>query len=249
MIELNKLSKQEKSELLSQLLNDKDTLEISEAEFQDRIRRVVQRLYDAVENYLKEVDKIRSEERKNMWTITYEGWVSQGRAEVCARIKTILNEIVECPSLTEEGYEVLNIIKKRKNEIVNNELSNYFRGRRQDYERLFRFEGKCANALENEWANAFYLGLMCKDRVTEEQLKKIRDKEKDIEMELFGGSYDKGRVISEILWHTYNKDRDNIEMLTRIIPNADNPHRDEIIDFLKEINTEKYERENNYKMS
>lgn len=249
MIELNKLSKQEKSELLSQLLNDKDTLEISEAEFQDRIRRVVQRLYDAVEEYLKEVDKIRSEERKNMWTITYEGWVSQGRAEVCARIKTILNEIVECPSLTEEGYEVLNIIKKRKNEIVNNELSNYFRGRRQDYERLFRFEGKCANALENEWANAFYLGLMCKDRVTEEQLKKIRDKEKDIEMELFGGSYDKGRVISEILWHTYNKDRDNIEMLTRIIPSADNPHRDEIIDFLKEINTEKYDRENNYKMS
>lgn len=249
MIELNKLSKQEKSELLSQLLNDKDTLEISEAEFQDRIRRVVQRLYDAVENYLKEVDKIRSEERKNMWTITYEGWVSQGRAEVCARIKTILNEIVECPSLTEEGYEVLNIIKKRKNEIVNNELSNYFRGRRQDYERLFRFEGKCANALENEWANAFYLGLMCKDRVTEEQLKKIRDKEKDIEMELFGGFYDKDRVISEILWHTYNKDRDNIEMLTRIIPSADNPHRDEIIDFLKEINTEKYERENNYKMS
>ena len=80
---------------------------------------------------------------------------------------------------------------------------------------------------------------MCKDRVTEEQLKKIRDKEKDIEMELFGGSYDKGRVISEILWHTYNKDRDNIEMLTRIIPSADNPHRDEIIDFLKEINTEK----------
>lgn len=249
MIELNKLSKQEKSELLSQLLNDPDTLELSEAEFQDRIRRVVQRLYDAVEKYLKEVDKIRSEERKNMWTHTYEGWVSQGRAEVCARIKTILNEIVECPSLTEEGYEVLNIIKERKNEIVNNELSNYFRGRRQDYERLFRFEGKCANALENEWANAFYLGLMCKDRVTEEQLKKIRDKEKDIEMELFSGFYDKDRVISEILWHTYNKDRDNIEMLTRIIPSVDNPHRDEIIDFLKEINTEKYERENNYKMS
>lgn len=238
MIELENLSKQEKSELLSQLLNDKDTLEISEAEFQDRIRRVVQRLYDAVENYLKEVDKIRSDERKNLWTTTYEGWVSQGRAEVCARIKTILNEIVESPSMN-EGYEVLRIIKKRKNQIVNNELSNYFRGRRQDYQRLFRFEGECANALENEWTNAFYLGLMCKDRVTEEQLKKIRDKEKDIEMELFGGSYDKGRVMSEILWHTYNKDRDNIEMLTRIIPSADNPHRDEIIDFLKEINTEK----------
>lgn len=235
MIELDKLSKQEKSELLSQLLNDPDTLELSEAEFQDRIRRVVQRLYDAVENYLKEVDKIRSEERKNLWTTTYEGWISQGRAEVCARIKTLLNEIVECPSLTEEGYEVLKLIKKRKNEIVNNELSNYFRGRRQDYERLFKFEGKCADALENEWTNAFYLGLECKDRITDEQLKKIRKHEKDIEMELFSGSYDKNRVISELLWYTYNKDREKIEMLTRIIPNADNPHHDEIMDLIKEV--------------
>ena len=234
MINLSNLSKQEKSELLSQLLNDPDTLELSEAEFQDRIKRVVQRLYDAVEKYLKEVDKIRSEERKNLWTTTYEGWVSQGRAEVCAKIKTILNEIVECPSLTDEGYEVLRIIKKRKNDIVNNELSNYFRGRRQDYERLFRFEGKCADALENEWTNAFYLGLECKDRVTEEQLKKIKEREKDIEMELFSGNYDRGRVTSEILWHTYNKDREIIEMLTRIIPNADNPHHDEIMDIIKE---------------
>lgn len=239
MFELNNLSKQEKSELLSQLLNDPDTLELSEAEFQDRIKRVLQRLYDAVENYLKEVDKIRSEERKNLWTTTYEGWISQGRAEVCARIKTLLNEIVECPSLTEEGYEVLKLIKKRKNEIVNNELSNYFRGRRQDYERLFKFEGKCADALENEWTNAFYLGLECKDRITDEQLKKIRDKEKDIKMELFSGSYDKSRVISEILWYTYNKDREHVEMLNRIIPNADNPHHDEIIDFLKNLNKEK----------
>ena len=234
-IELGKLSKQEKKELLSQLLNDPDTLELSEAEFQDRIKRVVQRLYDALEEYLKEVDKIRSEERKNLWTTCYEGWVSQGRAEVCAKMKTLLNEIVECPSLTEEGYEVLKLIKKRKNDIVNNELSNYFRGRRQDYERLFRFEGKCANALEDEWTYAFYLGLICKDRVTEEQLNKIKDKEKDIEMKLSSGNYDRGRVTSEILWHTYDKDREHVEMLNRIIPNADNPHHDEIMDLIKEV--------------
>lgn len=238
MIELDNLSKQEKSELLSQLLNDPDTLELSEAEFQDRVKRVVQRLYDAVEEYLKEVDKIRAEERKNLWTTTYEGWVSQGRAEVCARIKTLLNEIVECPSL-KEGYEALRIIKKRKNDIVNNELSNYFRGRRQDYERLFRFEGKCADALENEWTNAFYLGLECKDRVTEEQLKKIRESEKDIEMKLFSGNYDKGRVTSEILWKTYNHDREVMDKIKAILPSEDNPYYDEIIDFLKGINTEK----------
>lgn len=235
MIDLSKLSKQEKSELLSQLLNDPDTLELSEAEFQDRVKRVVQRLYDAVENYLKEVDKIRAEERKNLWTTAYEGWVSQGRAEVCAKMKTLLNEIVEHPSLSEEGYQILNIIKKRKNQIVNNELSNYFRGRRQDYDRLFRFEGKCADALENEWSNAFYLGLMCKDRVTEEQLNKIKEREKEIEMELYGGNYDKNRATSEILWHTYNKDREKIEMWKRIIPNADNPHHDEIMDIIKEV--------------
>jgi len=233
MIDLSKLSKQEKSELLSQLLNDPDTIELSEAEFQDRVKRVVQRLYDAVEQYLKEVDKIRSEERENLWTTTYQGWISQGRAEVCAKIKTILNEIVECPSLTEEGYEVLNLIKKRKNEIVNNELSNYYRGRRQDYQRLFRFEGKCADALENEWANAFYLGLICKDRVTEEQLKKIKDKEKEIERELYSGSYDKGRVISKILWKTYNHDYDVIDKIKAILPREDNPYHDEINDFLR----------------
>lgn len=232
MINLSNLSKQEKSELLSQLLNDPDTLELSEAEFQDRVKRVVQRLYDAVEKYLKEVDEMRSNERKNLWTTAYQSWISQGRAEVCARIKTILNEIVEQPSLTEEGYEVLNFIKKRKNNIVNNELSNYFRGR-QDYQRLLRFEGKCADALENEWSYAFYLGLMCKDRVTEEQLKKIKDKEKDIEMDLFDGSYDKNRVVTEILWKTYNHDKEAIDKIKTILPSADNPYHDEIIDFLK----------------
>ena len=199
MIDINDLSKEEKIDLLSQLLNDNDTIAFSEAEFQDRIRRVVKRLYDAVEEYLKEADKVRSDERKNAWTTSLQGLISQGRAEVCARMKTILNEIVEKPLLTEEGYNVINFIKKRKNEIANNELSNYFRGRRQDYERLFRFEGKCADALENEWSYAFYLGLICKDRVTEEQLKKIRDKEKDIEMKLFGGNYDENRVIAEVL--------------------------------------------------
>ena len=199
----------------------------------------MKRLYDAVEEYLKEVDKIRAEERKNLWTTTYEGWVSQGRAEVCARIKTLLNEIVECPSLTEEGYEVLQTIKKRKNQIVNNELSNYFRGRRQDYQRLFKFEGTCADALENEWTNAFLLGLNCKDRVTEEQLKKIRDKEKEIEQKLCSGSYDMNRVTAEILWKTYNHDREAIDKVKAILPSEDNPHYDEIIDFLKGINTEK----------
>ena len=134
---------------------------------------------------------------------------------------------------------MLQTIKKRKNQIVNNELSNYFRGRRQDYQRLFKFEGKCADALENEWTNAFYLGLECKDRVTEEQLKKIRNKEKEIEQKLFSGNYDKNRVSAEILWKTYNHDREVIDRIKAVLPSEDNPYHDEIIDFLKEVNTEK----------
>ena len=148
-------------------------------------------------------------------------------------MKTILNEIVEEPLLTEEGYEVINSIKKRKNEIVNNELSNYFRGRRQDYDRLFRFEGKCAEVLENEWSYAFYLGLICKDRVTEEQLKKIRNKEHDIEMNLSSGSYDWGRVISEV-FDACNDDRRVMDKIKSILPSRDNPHYDKIMNFLKE---------------
>lgn len=236
MININNLSKQEKQDLLSQLLNDSDTLEISEAEFQDRIIRVVKRLYDAVEEYLKEIDKLHSDERKNIWHTVEQTWKASGRAEVCARIKTILNEIVECPSLTEEGYEVLRVIKKRKNQIVNNELSNYFRGRRQAYERLFRFEGKCADALENEWSYAFLLGLNCKDRISEERLKKIRDNEKNIEHDLLRGDYDRNRVISEILYNTYNHDRELIDKIKNIIPNEDNPHYDEIMNFLNTYN-------------
>ena len=54
-------------------------------------------------------------------------------------------------------------------------------------------------------------------------------------MELFSGNYDRGRVTSEILWHTYNKDRETIEMLKRIVPSADNPYHDEIMDIIKEV--------------
>lgn len=232
MVNINNLSKQEKQDLLSQLLNDSDTLSISEAEFQDRIMRVVKRLYDAIEEYLKEIDKLHSDERKNIWHTVEQTWKASGRAEVCSRIKTILNEIIECPSLTEEGYEVLKLIKKRKNDIVNNELSNYFRGRRQDYQRLFKFEGKCADTLENEWTNAFLLGLNCKDRISEERLNEIRDNEKNIEQELLCGSYDKNRIIKDALYDTYNNDKKYLEQIMSILPSEDNPHYDEIMNFL-----------------
>ena len=201
------------------------------------MRRVVQRLYDAVEEYLKEVDKIRSEEMKNIWTTSQEHWISTGRAEVCARIKRLLNEIVESPSLTEDGYDIIRRIEEAKNRIVDNSLSESYRGRRQDYDRLLNFEGKCADAIENEWCYAFFLGLDCKDRVTEEQIKKIRDEESDINMKLCTGTYDESRVIEEIIRKLDNGNEEikDIEMLNRIIPRADNPHHDEIMDIIKKV--------------
>ena len=47
------------------------------------------------------------------------------------------------------------------------------------------------------------------------------------------------RVTAEILWKTYNHDREAIDKVKAILPSEDNPHYDEIIDFLKGINTEK----------
>ena len=236
MVNINNLSKQEKSELLSQLLNDPDTLELSEAEFQERIKRVVQRLYDAIEKYLKEIDKLHSDERKNIWHTVEQTWKASGRAEVCARIKTILEEIIANTSLSTDGYNILAQIKKRKNEIVNNDLSNYYRGKRQDYERLFRFEGKCADALENEWSNAFLLGLNCKDRISEERLNEIRDNEKNIEQKLLCGSYDENRIINDVLYDTYNECKKYLERIMSILPKEDNPHYDEIMNFLNTYN-------------
>jgi len=56
---------------------------------------------------------------------------------------------------------------------------------------------------------------------------------------LFSGNYDKNRVTTEILWKTYNHDREFIEKIKAMLPSEDNPYHDEIIDFLKGINTEK----------
>lgn len=222
--------------LLSELLNDPDCIAISEAEFQNRIRKVLEKLYNALDNYIKEVDEIRSREKKNIWLTAAETYTSRGRAEVCARIKTILDEIVERPMMTDDSFDIIRKIKKKKNEIVDNELSNLFRGTK-DYHRLFKFEGKCADALENEWTYAFLLGLDCKDRVTEEQKEKIWKNEKKIVNDLECGMYDKKRLISDALSAFQQTDTDRmVEYIKNMIPKEDNPHYDEIIDFLTKNN-------------
>lgn len=180
-----KHSKSEKIALLSSLLNDSDTIEFVEAEFQKRINYVLEDIYKELDLYLKSVSKLNQEKIDRQ-----EAFIALGRSEVCARIKTLLDIKMEKPSL-DQGYTLINELKKRKNEIVDNELSDYFRqkGLRYEYHKMLEFEAKCADILEAEWNKAFFLGLDCKDRVSEERIQKIRNNESCLKNSLLHGIY------------------------------------------------------------
>lgn len=180
-----KHSKSEKIALLSSLLNDSDTIAFVEAEFQNRISYVLEGIYKELDLYFKTVSNLNdSKDSKEKYLIAL------GRSEVCARIKTLLDIKMESPSL-DQGYALIQDLRKRKNEIVDNELSEYFRqkGLRYEYHKMLMFEAKCADILEAEWNKAFYLGLECKDRVPEERIQKIRNNESCLKTSLLHGIY------------------------------------------------------------
>ena len=235
MVDIEKLTSEEKLELMHELLNDGEISLYVEAEYQLRVSKAIEELDKAIESYLKEVDKIREDERRNMWTTTQEGWISKGRAEVCARMKAIITEITTKPYMVGDIYVLHESIRARKNKIVDNELSNSVRGRNDGlWHRLLRFEGKCADALENEWLYAFYLGLQCRASLTDEQLKEIRDRESKICQKLFDGTYDAARFWKCILDKVYGKNDDKAEMILNMMPKAGNPRYEQIMDFLKD---------------
>ena len=235
MIDTKELTSCEKRILLEELLNDPEMALQTEAEFQARIGKMLKSLSDAIEDYLKDVDRIRSEERKNMWTTTQEGWISQGRAEVCARIKTIITEITARPWGTQGMFDLMEDIGKRKNMIVDNELSNYCRGYNNGlWHRLFTFEGKCADVLENEWIYAFYLGLQCRASLSKKQLNEIRDKEYKIYQKLMSGTYDGARFWKGVLDAYLGKTDGKAEMVLNMLPKKDNPNYEQIMDFMSD---------------
>lgn len=235
MIDITELTKEEKRELLNELLNDGEMSLYAEAEYQLRVSKAIEKLNRAIEEYLKQVDKIREDERRNMWTTTKEAWVSEGRAEVCARMKTIITEITTKPYIVGDVYVLHESIRARKNKIVDNELSNSVRGRNDGlWHRLLRFEGKCADALENEWLYAFYLGLQCRASLTDEQLKEIRDAEGKVFQSLFNGTYDKARYWGLILDKAFGEVDEDADMILRMMPRSNNPNYEQIMDFLKD---------------
>lgn len=178
-------SKSEKIKLLSSLLNDSDTIAFVEAEFQNRLNYALDDIYKEIDLYLKTVSNLNEKKIDKQ-----EFYIALGRSEVCARIKTLLDIKMEKPSL-DQGYTLIKDLQKRKNEIVDNELSDYFRqkGLRNEYHKMLRFEAKCADILEAEWNKAFFLGLDCKDRVPEERIQKIRNNELCLKNSLLHGIY------------------------------------------------------------
>ena len=235
MVDIEKLTAEEKRELMNELLNDGEVSLYVEAEYQLRVSKAIEKLNRAIEEYLKEVDEIRAEERRNMWTTTQEGWISKGRAEVCARMKATITEITTKPYMVGDVYVLHESIRARKNKIVDNELSNSVRGRNDGlWHRLLRFEGKCADALENEWLYAFYLGLQCRASLTDEQLKGIRNAEGKVFQALFNGTYDEVRFWKRVLDEVYGKTDEDAEMILNMMPKAGNPHYEQIMDFLKD---------------
>ena len=235
MIDITELTKEEKRELLNELLNDGEMSLYVEAEYQLRVSKAIEKLNIAIEEYLKQVDKIRAEERRNMWTTTKESWVSEGRAEVCASMKAIITEITTKPNMAGDVYVLHESIRARKNKIVDNELSNSVRGRNDGlWHRLLRFEGKCADALENEWLYAFYLGLQCRASLDDKQLKGIRDAEGKVFQALFDGSYDKARYWGDIFAKAFGEVDEDADMILRMMPRSNNPPYEQIMDFLKD---------------
>jgi len=235
MVDIEKLTAEEKRELMNELLNDGEMSLYVEAEYQLRVSKAIEKLNRAIEEYLKQVDKIREDERRNMWTTTKEAWVSEGRAEVCASMKAIITEIMAKPAVDGMLYDLTQGIKKRKNEIVDNELSNYLRGRNDGlWHRLLRFEGKCADALENEWLFAFYLGLQCRASLSEEQLNEMRSIEGKVFQALFDGSYDGARHWGLILAKIFGEVDEDADMILRMMPRSNNPHYGQIMDFMSD---------------
>lgn len=196
-----KHSKSEKIALLSSLLNDSDTIEFVEAEFQKRLNYVLEDIYKELDLYLMSVSKLNQENIDRQ-----EAFIALGRSEVCARIKTLLDIKMEKPSL-DQGYTLIKDLQKRKNEIVDNELSDYFRrkGLRYEYHKMLQFEAKCADILEAEWNKAFFLGLDCKDRVPEERIQKIKNNEPWLKNSLLHGIYYYCDRVNKIFDEYYRK--------------------------------------------
>lgn len=203
-----KPSKSEKIKLLSSLLNDSDTIAFVEAEFQNRLKYVLDDIYKELDLYFKTVSNLNDSKDS-----TEKFLIALGRSEVCARIKTLLDIKMEKPSLN-QGYTLIKDLQKRKNEIVDNELSDYFRqkGLRSEYHKMLQFEAKCADILEVEWDKAFFLGLDCKDRVSEERIQKIKNNESCLKNSLLHGIYYYCDRVNKIFDEYYRKMASNFNV-------------------------------------
>lgn len=228
------LSLEDKVRLLDQLYHDKEVMPYIEAEYSNRLNLALKKLDDQIEAYMKEIDKLRSDERKNLWTTSLEGMIAQGRSEVLARVKAIIKEIRETPEFDGDEFEIMKKISHLKNSVINNSLSDRVRGTRS-YLKVLRWEGELADILEGGWKGSFFLGLEAKSHIPEERLKEIKEQENKDFRDLCSGSYDKQRVWSEILRKLHRtKEEEVLEFAKRMIPQDPSAHPD-VMKFLKSL--------------
>jgi len=234
MVSTKELSLEDKVKLLDQLYHDKEVIPYIEAEYSNRLNLALKKLDDQIEAYIKEIDKRRSDQRKNLWTTSLEGMIAQGWAEVLSRVKAIIKEIRDTPEFNGDTFEVMEKIRHLKNSVINNSLSNRVRGTRS-YPKILRWEGELADILESGWKGAFLLGLEAKSHIPEERLKEIKEQEYKDFIDLCSGSYDKQRVWSEVMRKLHMTDDDEtLEFAKRMIPQDPSVHP-EVMEFLKSL--------------
>lgn len=194
---IKELTNQEKLSLLKELFEDDYVKPFIQAEFEIKLERALQRFDQQIEEYVKRKDAEINRARHNMWHQTVESWVEQGVGEACAKFKRIMKELKELPF---DSYQssVLKDIHDAKNRIMDNSLSRVARGRRA-FHTLLRYEGAIADILEHMWSYAFDLGMKTRYRaLTDEEIKKLDDEERETRDEISRGAYDKGRILMEV---------------------------------------------------
>lgn len=233
-INIHNLTKEEKRSLLKQLITDEDTKPLFQGELTEKIECVLKKFDNQLEEYFKEQDRENKRIHDNMWRTSQESLILEGIGKACARIKRILNEI-KTTNLDECDYSVIEDIRRSKNRIIDNQLSDSMRGTKA-YNTILRYEGQLADILEHIWCYAFNLGRLCRARtLTEDEIKKLDNDEHKTAYRISTGSYDSGRILREVeSYINETEDARNVRMLKNMIPLNPDKHP-EIMDFLKNI--------------
>lgn len=197
-IKLSELKKDQKMDLLYQLSKDHDTMPFFEMEVQGRLNIIIEEFRKKLDEYIKKIDAAHARSNKNMWHRTYESYVEEGEAKVCADMNKIMKEVTMYPELDNEHYSILDDIKQYKNKLINNSLSDAIRGKRA-YHKILKYEGELADIMEESIKSAYLLGVKHSWRMTEETKTKLEEELESETLDISLGHFDKDRMLQGVL--------------------------------------------------